>query len=142
MAEQGARRMGSAVAAASMRVPEGRWLSHQVFLMRWFGEVDKLVASRGLEVIKAALRERPPKYVVIDATEMTGFKRDVSDSAVACLQAFKEAGMERMFAVMPGSAIRMFLSAMTMVVQAKIEFCGDMNAAMQGLAKYGVKVSL
>lgn len=109
--------------------------------MRWYGEVDKLIANRGLDVIKAAARERPPKYVIIDATMMTGFKRDVSDAAVQCLRAFKEAGMERMFAVMPGSPIRMFLSAMTMVVQARIEFCSDLNEAFQGLAKHGVKLS-
>jgi hypothetical protein len=143
MAEQGARRVGSsAVAASPMRVPDGKWLSHEVFLMRWYGEVDDLIASRGLEVIKAAARERKPKYVIIDATLMTGFKRNVSDAAVGCLRAFKDAGMERMFAVMPGSGIRMFLSALTMVVSARIEFYSDMNEAFQALGKYGVKVSL
>jgi hypothetical protein len=127
--------------ASPVRVPDGKWLSDEVFLMRWYGEVDGMLANRGLEVIKAAIRERPPKYVIIDATAMTGFKRDVRDAAVGCLQAFKESGMERMFAVMPGSAIRMFLSAMTIVVSAKVEFCADMNAAFQGLAKLGVSVS-
>jgi hypothetical protein len=143
MVEQGARRMGSSAAGTSpVRFPEGRWLSHQVFLMRWYGEVDALMTSRGLDVIKAAARERPLKYVVIDATAMTGFKRNVSDAAVECLRTLKESGMVQMFAVMPGSGIRMFLSAMTMVVSARIEFCSDMDAALEGLAKYGVTVSL
>jgi hypothetical protein len=36
----------------------------------------------------------------------------------------------------------MFLSAMTMVVSARIEFCPDMESAIQALAKHGVRVSL
>jgi hypothetical protein len=141
MVEQSARRVGSST-ASSIQLPEGKWLSHQVFLMRWFGEVDDRMANSGLEVIKAAARERPLKYVIVDATQMTGFKRNVSDAAVACLRTLKESGMVQMFAVMPGSGIRMFLSAMTMVVSARIEFCSDMDAALEGLAKYGVKLTL
>src|SRR5690349_5287470 len=126
MVERSARDLSSSAEAAwPTRMPDGRWLSHQVFLMRWFGDVDDFIASRGLQVIRAAAQERPLKYVIIDASQMTGFKRNVRDAAIACLQTLKGSGMERMFAVMPGSAIRMFLSAMTMVVSARVDFCAD-----------------
>jgi hypothetical protein len=124
------------------RLPESRWVVDDVFMMTWYDEVDHAVATHGLELIKAATKEKAPKYVLIDATEMTGYKMNVREAAIGCLRELKSCGMERMFAVMPGSAIRMFLSAIAMVVGARVEFLADRKSAEAALGHRGVRLKL
>ena len=122
------------------RRPEGKWIVDDVFMMTWYDEVDHDVAAHGLELIRAATRMRAPRFVVIDATEMLGYKMNVRDAAISCLRELKNCGMERMFAIMPGSAIRMFLSAMATVVGARVEFLPDRKTAVTALAARGVQL--
>lgn len=126
----------------SSPLPEAKWLSSDVFLMTWRGEVDHTVAEHGLELIKSQLKERKPQFVVIDASAMTGYKMNVRTAAVACLSELKASGMQRMVAIMPGSPMRMFLSAMATVVGARVSFVATNAEAKKALAELGSRVAL
>lgn len=126
--------------AAPVRMPQARWASDSVFEMVWYDDVDRIVAEHGLMQIRTILGGRKPSVVFIDASHMTGYRMDCRAPAIECLRTLKESQMEWMIAVMPRSAIRMFLSAMAMAVTVKISFVDDRSTALQLLRTHGYRL--
>jgi hypothetical protein len=109
-----------------------RWQPPDIVEAAFHGRVAVRTVEEAIEQIRA---ERPARYFLLDASEVSGFDPDVRVPGVLLLRTLKDRKIEHAVCVAPAPSVRMIGAAVAFVATVKVDFFPTRREALARLAQ-------